>query len=187
VSTVLRSSFPNSIQILGSILSTIGVSILFIYRGIPIEGAKGLAGLALGILAGFIWATYTVIQKRLFPEANQISLTYASLLMATAILGLSSAPYIYLESPIMLKPEILAQLLWIAILPGALAYYMWNKAISIVGSASAAPFSNLLPMFTAILGHIVLGEGLSTGDILGGALIISGSAISMSKPHSFSR
>jgi drug/metabolite transporter (DMT)-like permease len=77
--------------------------------------------------------------------------------MATAILGLSSAQYVYLESPVMLKPEILAQLLWIAILPGALAYYMWNKAISIVGSASAAPFSNLLPMFTAILGHIVLG------------------------------
>jgi drug/metabolite transporter (DMT)-like permease len=112
-------------------------------------------------------ATYTVIQKRLYPEADQISLTYASLLMATAILGLSSAPYIYLESPIMLKPEILAQLLWIAILPGALAYYMWNKAISIVGSASAAPFSNLLPMFTAILGHIVLGEGLSTGGYPG--------------------
>ncbi len=181
VGTVMSTSSPSSIQILGSILSTIGVSILFTYRGISIGEAKELLGLALGILTGFIWATYTVIQKRIYPEADQISLTYASLLMATTILGLLSAPYIYLESSRISRPEILAQLLWIAILPGALAYYMWNKAVSIVGSASAASFSNLLPVFTAILGHIVLREELGVGDILGGALIISGSAISMYK------
>ncbi len=186
VGTVMRTSFFNSIQILGAILSTIGVSILFIYRGISIREVKELLGLALGILAGFIWATYTVIQKKIYPEADQISLTYASLLMAATILGLLSAPYIYLESSEILRPEILAQLLWIAILPGALAYYMWNKAVSVVGSASAAPFSNLLPVFTAILGHIVLGEELGVGDILGGALIISGSAISMYKAETLS-
>ncbi|MEM1610873.1 MAG: EamA family transporter, partial [Sulfolobales archaeon] len=54
-----------------------------------------------------------------------------------------------------------------------------NKAVSLVGSASAAPFSNLLPVFTAILGHMLLGEELGIGDILGGGLIIAGSAISM--------
>ena len=179
VGAILRTSYPRSIQILGSILSSIGVLTLFLYRGLSIRGLQDLAGLALGLITSFIWAVYTVLQKKLYPEGDQTALTYASLLMAVAILGPSSAPYIYLEFPRISRPEILVQLLWIAILPGALAYYMWNKAVSLVGSASAAPFSNFLPVFTAILGHVILGEELGIGDILGGGLIIAGSAISM--------
>jgi drug/metabolite transporter (DMT)-like permease len=179
VGAILRTSYPRSIQILGSILSSIGVLTLFLYRGLSIRGLQDLAGLALGLITSFIWAVYIVIQKKLYPEGDQTALTYASLLMAVAILGPSSAPYIYLEFPRISRPEILAQLLWIAILPGALAYYMWNKAASLVGSASAAPFSNFLPVFTAILGHVILGEELGIGDILGGGLIIAGSAISV--------
>ena len=43
-------------MVLGSILSIVGVSILFTYWGVYITRAEELLGLVLGILTGFIWA-----------------------------------------------------------------------------------------------------------------------------------
>lgn len=178
VGALVEGTKPRRVQVFGSILSTIGVSILFTYRGIYITRTEELLGLVLGILTGFIWAIYTSLQRRLYPEGDQRSITYASLVLSTAVLAIASSPSIYRELRVIAEPRIMAQLLWISILPGAVAYYMWNRAVSIVGSATAAPFSNLLPVFTALLGYIILGEKLGVGDFVGGVLIVMGSLIS---------
>jgi len=178
VGALAEGTRPKRVQVIGSILSIVGVSILFTYRGVYITRAEELLGLVLGILTGFIWAIYTSTQRRLYPEGDQRSITYASLLVATAVLAIASSINIYRESRVIAEPRIMAQLLWISILPGAVAYYMWNRAVSIVGSATAAPFSNLLPVFTALLGYIILGEKLGIGDLVGGVLIVTGSLIS---------
>ncbi|PWV36948.1 MAG: hypothetical protein DJ555_04680 [Desulfurococcaceae archaeon] len=178
VGVVMKVSKPDTLQILGSVLSSIGVTLLFTARGIDIEAYRDSIGILLGILTGFIWAIYTVMQKKLFPEGDQRLITYASLVLSTSLLGVVSSPFIYREVSAISRPEILLQLLWIAALPGAVAYYMWNKAVSIVGSGTAAPYSNLLPVFTALLGYVILGEKLGFGDIIGGLLIVGGSAIS---------
>lgn len=178
VGAAVGVSRPGTHQILGSVLSSIGVILLFSARGVGIEGYGELAGLFLGVLSGFIWAIYTVMQRKLFPEGDQRLITYASLALSAPLLGVVSLPVLYREAPVIARPEIMLQLLWIAALPGAVAYYMWNRAVSIVGSESAAPYSNLLPVFTAILGRLLLGEELGLGDLIGGLLIIGGSAIS---------
>jgi len=179
VGVLLGSSKPTSREVAGSLLSSAGVSTLFIYRGVSIGGLEEVLGLALGVATGFIWAIYTVAQKKLYPDADQASLTYASLVTAAAVMGVAASPAIYHEARALLEPWVLAQLVWIAVFPGAVAYYMWNRAVSIVGSASAAPFSNLLPIFTALLGYVLLGEELGVGDLVGGAMIIAGSTISV--------
>lgn len=178
IGVALNISKPNTHQILGSVLSSIGVAVLFTLRGFDVKGYRELLGLFLGVLTGFIWATYTVLQRKLFPEGDQRLITYASLSLSAPLLGIASAPFIYRDAPVLTQPEILLQLLWIAALPGAVAYYMWNRAVSIIGSESAAPYSNLVPIFTALLGHALLGEELGVGDIVGGLLIIGGSALS---------
>lgn len=171
-------SKPRFNQILGSLLSLVGVVLLFSSRGVGVKSYSEVLGLLLGVLTGFIWAIYTVLQRKLFPQGDQRLVTYASLALSTPILGAISIPTIYREAPIIAQPEILLQLVWIATLPGATAYYMWNRAVSVVGSASAAPYSNLLPVFTAVLGHTILGEELGLGDIVGGVLIVGGSILS---------
>ncbi len=178
VGVSMHVSRPRPGQILGSVLSSIGVVLLFSSRGIDVRSYSEVLGLLLGILTGFIWAIYTVLQRKLFPHDDQRLVTYASLALSAPLLSAISIPAIYREASVIARPEILVQLLWIAALPGAVAYYMWNRAVSIVGSESAAPYSNLLPIFTAVLGYIILGEELGVGDMVGGALIIGGSILS---------
>jgi drug/metabolite transporter (DMT)-like permease len=46
--------------------------------------------------------------------------------------------------------------------------------VRVVGAAKAALASYLMPVFTAALGWLLLGEGLQTFHWLGGGLIFSG-------------
>lgn len=176
---IFRVSRPGRLQILGSLLSTAGVVILFLSREASPSSSSDLMGMVLGILSGFVWATYTVIQSRLYPRSDQAAITYASMILAAPLLGAAASPMIYRSLGTLARPEIAEALVWISAAPGALAYYAWNKGVSIVGPAAAAPFSNLIPVFTAVMGSLLLGERLSLGDLGGGSLVVIGSTISM--------
>lgn len=49
------------------------------------------------------------------------------------------------------------------------------KALQLEGASNAGVFALLVPVFTAVLGRFVLGEVLNVYQVLGGAIIISGS------------
>lgn len=168
---------PSRLQVAGSTLSVLGVILLFTLKGAA-ASSSDILGLSLGVSTGVIWAVYTVLQGKFYPGGDQAALTYASIVLTAPLLGLTASPLIYTKLEIMLKPEVLLALLWIAVATGALGYYAWNKGVSLVGPAIAAPFANLIPVFTALLGSMLLGESLGVGDLVGGALIVLGSTIS---------
>jgi len=179
ISTVAGESRPSRAEVVGVSLSTIGVVILFAWRGVTLSGALDVVGILGGLLSGVLWALYTVLQQKLYPDSDRAALTFASLTLSLPATLLISTPWL-LKAPISsLDLKAVLAIVWIAAMPGAVAYYMWNKAVAIVGSQVAAPFSNLLPIFVAILGYLLLGERITLGDVTGGALIIAGSTIAM--------
>ncbi len=171
---------PTAIQFSGALLSVLGV-IALLGPKIEVVGSPGsLIGVVLGLMTGLIWSIYTVLQRVFFRDSDRLSLTYASLLVslpqttaAVAILGL----FTDLSDPLNLEPPIWGIIAYASIVPGALAYYLWNRSVQLVGTGIAAPFSNLIPVFTAGLGVAVLGESLSTTDLVGGVLIVLGSSL----------
>ena len=183
LSTLLGESKPRLASLLGVLMSVVGVTLLFLWRGIGLSSATDVLGIIGGLLAGLLWALYTVLQQVFYRSSDRAALTLASLILSLPATLVASTPWL-LKAPLSnLDIRISIALLWIAVMPGAVAYYMWNRAVSIVGSQTAAPFSNLLPVFVAALGYITLGERVTLGDLVGGALIVLGSTIALiSKP-----
>ena len=54
------------------------------------------------------------------------------------------------------------------------AYVGWNHGVKVVGAGRATMVMYLMPVFTALLGWVLLGEALRTFHWIGGALIFAG-------------
>ena len=54
---------------------------------------------------------------------------------------------------------------------------MWNAGVKAVGAGKAAPYINLLPVWTVIFGVILLHEQISLVSLAGGILTIAGAVL----------
>ena len=51
---------------------------------------------------------------------------------------------------------------------------LWNDAVQRIGPSRTATYSNLIPVIALFTGVLFLGEPLSVGQVVGGALVICG-------------
>jgi drug/metabolite transporter (DMT)-like permease len=68
----------------------------------------------------------------------------------------------------------LAAIGYTAIFASLLAYLGWNHAVRVLGAAKAALSNYLMPVFTALLGWLLLGEELQGYHWFGAGLIFAG-------------
>ena len=68
----------------------------------------------------------------------------------------------------------LSVIAYTAVCASLIAYLSWNHGVKTVGAAKAAMATYLMPVFTAILGWLLLGEGLQLFHWIGGGLIFAG-------------
>ncbi|MHA1597827.1 MAG: EamA family transporter, partial [Alphaproteobacteria bacterium] len=63
---------------------------------------------------------------------------------------------------------------YVAVFASIVAYFAWNRGVADIGAIRAGPFLHLLPVFSAVLAMIFLGEEIEIFHIPGIALIVSG-------------
>jgi drug/metabolite transporter (DMT)-like permease len=129
------------------------------------------------LLAVADWALYSLLLKRwavyLLPIPPLALLGVLMLLGVPLILPF----YVYeltQGAHFNLTPQNLAAIGYTAIFASLLAYLAWNHAIRVLGAAKAVLATYLMPAFTAVLGWLLLGEGLQHYHWLGAALIFAG-------------
>jgi len=71
-------------------------------------------------------------------------------------------------------PANLGAIGYTAVFASLIAYLAWNHGVKVVGAAKAAMASYLMPVFTALLGWLLLGEALQPFHWIGGTLIFAG-------------
>lgn len=71
-------------------------------------------------------------------------------------------------------PANLSAIAYTAVFASLLAYLAWNHGVRVLGAAKAALSNYLMPVFTALLGWLLLGEGLQPYHWAGAALIFGG-------------
>jgi drug/metabolite transporter (DMT)-like permease len=69
-------------------------------------------------------------------------------------------------------------LVFIAVGPALIAYRAWGAGVARAGPAAAGFFSNLTPLFTAVLSSAFLGETPRLYHVLAFALIVGGIMVS---------
>ncbi len=175
---------PTWRQAVGSLLSFVGV-IAVLSRGsiATLVAMHFVAGDLFMLPAGLAWAIYSWMLAR--PPASmrgerRPAWNWAELLAAQLLFGAAWAiagalvEFAFHPHYGPFTPKLGAALAFVALGPAVIAYWAWGAGVARVGPTVAALFSNLTPLFAALLVLVLLGEAPHWYHALAFALIAGG-------------
>lgn len=189
VGALFYREHPGPRQLLGALLSLSGV-VFVIARGDPhaLAQVRFVRGDLYVIVAIIAWAFYSWLLARPprsmsgeqrpqwhWAEALLLQVLFG-LLGAGAAAGLEQAAGTHAVR--WDSPWTLAALLYVAVGPALVAYRCWGLGVATAGPALAAFFSNLTPLFAALMSAAVLGEPPRWYHGVAFALIVAGIVVS---------
>jgi drug/metabolite transporter (DMT)-like permease len=137
------------------------------------------------LLAVADWALYSLLLRRW--AKYLLPIPALSLLGVLMLLGVPLLLPFYLYelsqgARFAVTPNNLGAIGYTAVFASLVAYLAWNHGVRVLGAAKAALSNYLMPVFTAVLGWLLLGEGLQSFHWLGGALIFGGLLLGTQRP-----
>lgn len=170
---------PRFFQTLGILISLGGV-VIIVARGsfAMFVGLRFNIGDLLALVSIGSWALYSVLlKKRTIPISPISFLTMTIILGIICILPFYLVEYIFYKGFVVNRP-IIWMFVYLGICPSIISYVCWNYGVKTVGSATASVFMYLIPVFTAAIAYIFLGERLFVFHWVGGLLIFFGLILS---------
>lgn len=125
-------------------------------------------GDVIQIGALMFWALYCVLLR--YRPATIPPLPF---LLATIGpgLALSLLAYGFVSPRLDASTDVVMGLLYLAVFPSTLAYIAWGAGVTVLGPHMAGVFTNLLPVYGALLAVTVLGEPFQLYHLLAAALV----------------
>ena len=158
--------------LLSSALAFAGVAVVTFRDGFV--WGNGLLGNVLAFLAALSWAVYSVLLKRVQDRHSTLSITRKVMFYGM----LCALPAMFLEplTPMstLLRPDLLANMLFLALICSMAAFFIWNLVIKKIGAIRASNYLYLDPIISIIMGVILLGEKVTTIAVLGCTLVLVG-------------
>lgn len=165
-------------QILGLVIGVIGVIILMSERLFSEQGQdSGLLPLGYALLACVGYALGANITRNYLIDVSPIAITAGSLIIASMVM----LPIAVYEFPYGKTISLSAwtSVVCIGVFSTAIALIFMNQLIKSIGPVRATSITLVIPVFAIILGYIILGEALDTFAIVGSAVILFGTYLSL--------
>jgi drug/metabolite transporter (DMT)-like permease len=105
---------------------------------------------------------------------SPLAATTASVVLAFPLLVVTGGYDLAAHGHTEIPPVALAGFLYVGIVAGVAAFLSWSAGIGRLGAARGAIFLNLIPVFTAAIAVLALGERLVAAQALGGLLVLLG-------------
>ena len=181
-SSILKIEKTNTFQIIGVVLSFVGVIIIITKANFEIlKNLDFNKGDITMVVAMFSWALYSTLLKRQKYELSQISLLQVVISFGLIFL----IPVYFIEYKIGFRinldqPFILI-LSYVVLFPGLASFILWIKGISLIGANRSGVFLHLMPILSAIMAMIFFNEKFMFYHMLGACFIISGILLSNRK------
>jgi drug/metabolite transporter (DMT)-like permease len=182
---------------MGAALSLLGVATVLSRGDVDqLLAIQLVPGDAWMLGASLSWAIYSWLLAKPHPGAEPaaIKADWAAFLLAQIAMGLvwsgamttgewawlshSAEPAAAVSSHITWGWPLAAALLYVAVGPSLLAYRCWGAGVSRVGPTIAGFFSNLTPLFAAVMSATLLGEMPRAYHAVGFVLIVGGIVVS---------
>lgn len=170
---MLDGSWPGGRWALATALAASGVALL----GLASSGDASLSarGIALGLVSGAGYATYTIVAKRLLRVGHR----------PLEVMGASFGAGAALLLPLLALGHVswlgtgsgLALALYLGIVPTALAYVLFARGLRRLRASEATTLVLAEPLTATALGALVLGERVGLAGGLGAALVLAGLAV----------
>lgn len=126
------------------------------------------------LLAGLLWAIYSILVKRKPTGINQQS--YLAVIFIAGVVPLIPAAII--EQPYYpvwsMTPALMGATLYIGIGASLAAFFLWNSAVMIIGPGTSSLFQYFIPVFSGIGSYFLLGQPVTMAHAFGFVLIFSG-------------
>jgi drug/metabolite transporter (DMT)-like permease len=171
-------------QVLGALLSIAGVlAVLSHGEWRQLLGLRLVAGDLLMLVATIVWSLYSWLLT-LPGDAQKLRADWSAFLMAQVVFGLAwsglfaGGEWLATDARIHWSWPLAAALLYVGIGPAVIALRCWGAGVQRVGPSIAAFFSNLTPLFAALLSSAFLGELPRLYHAVAFALIVGGIVLS---------
>ncbi len=123
------------------------------------------------LVAVALWGIYSVFSR--------VVTRRRSVLSATALSGFMAWPFLVLAAlvetrflPVRWDVWVLLAVIYIGVFPTVVGFLAWNEGVRRLGPSGAMVFYNMLPVYGALLGTLVLHEPFGPAHVIGGLLIV---------------
>lgn len=172
------------LQVSGAVLSMAGVLVV-LARGQPglLAEVKLVPGDFYVLLATLAWAFYSWLLSKTSEPAD-VRADWAAFLAVQVAFGLlwsglfAAGEWALTDAAITWGWPLALALVFVAIGPAVIAYRCWGMGVQRVGPALAGFFTNLTPLFAALMSTAFLGESPQLYHALAFVLIVGGIVIS---------
>jgi drug/metabolite transporter (DMT)-like permease len=162
-------------RLAGALVSLVGVGWI-VSRG-SLEALIGLSfnrGDLIMLVAALTWAIYTILLNRMRGALSPLATLTIVTVLAVPPLG-AIGGYELMSRPIgTITPMVVVGLVYISVLASVAAFMAWSVGIKGIGAARGSIFLNLIPVFTAVIAVLTLGERIGPVQLIGGSLVIGG-------------
>ncbi|MGE0719223.1 MAG: DMT family transporter [Alphaproteobacteria bacterium] len=161
-------------QATGIAVSLAGVLVIVSRGDVQVLAAFAFnAGDAVIVVNMAIWAVYSAYLRKA-PRMHWLSFSFV---LAT-VSAIATAPFMAWEHlrgyHLQADATTLVAVCYVAVFPSVLAYAAWSRGVAAIGAARAGVFIYAIPIFSAVMATLFLGERLMAFHVTGFALIIAG-------------
>lgn len=149
---------------------------------IACAGVALLVGGAARFSAGDLWmiaaaccfAGYSALLRRKPAELGGTAFLFSTFVIGALLLLPAQAASVAVQGSFTPTPGTVLPLLYVGVASSAVAFFAWNKAITLIGPTRAGIVYYLQPICVALLSWVLLGETTGWPQLLSMALILGG-------------
>jgi drug/metabolite transporter (DMT)-like permease len=184
IGALYKSEQPGRWTYISSVVAFLGVGCIVFKDGLSSFTAAGgpdslsaTMGDLLALGSAFSWAIYSIVLRKL-------NVTYSALFVTrkTFFYGLVTAiPFWMLTSEpispvsVLMKPEVVLNLLFLGVMCSMVAYMIWSSVMSVLGAIKTNNYLYLQPVFTMVIAAILFdNDPITLMGCFGAVLIIGG-------------
>ncbi|WP_406387641.1 DMT family transporter [Streptomyces sp. NBC_00211] len=124
--------------------------------------------------AALSFATYSALLKRKPAELGGLAFLITTFVLGALMLAPAYAVSVTVQGGFEVTAGTAGMLLYVGVMSSAVAFFAWNKAVSLIGAARSGVVYYLQPVCVAGLGLLLLGERTGPAQLLCMALILCG-------------
>lgn len=183
ISRIAFKEKVSTIKILGIATIITGVLVLITKGSIQsLLEINFTIGDLLMLLACFFFACYTILVRLKPKEIPSTVFLFAVFIIGTVLLlPFYIWEHLYYKQVIFDSTTIYATT-YVGIFASLISYYLWNEAISLIGTYKTALIYYSIPIFSGILAYLFLNQAIVLVQIISMGIIISGLLLTNKKP-----
>lgn len=185
ISRIAFKEKVSNTKIIGILTIILGVLILITKGSLQyLLQIKFAIGDLIMLIACFFFASYTIL-VRLKPKElpSKVFLFSVFVLGVLFLFPFYLWEHLYYKKVIFDSTTIFATT-YVGIFASLVSYYLWNEAITLIGTQKTALIYYLIPVFSGILAYFFLNQNIVLSQIISMGIIISGLLITNSKKTS---